>query len=248
MNEKTLIVLVLLLLSAICLTLDNIIHYHFFAHLAAIPLEIVLAVIVVEHFMARKEKNHKKHQLLLIKSYLFRSEMKDLFISNMMSLSNPEITINKIRNMTLQEIKDLRSNLSDFTYKSLQDLDKVIQEYVKAKNVFQFFLNWAIENKIELIFEDMIYIIHFIQDATLFNKHNPDKLFAQKAVNDRELAERLHHVVRGGIEKFLDYVIELKQTNQKVLGILLSDYETSISYRSSEQTYDENPNDYIVLK
>jgi hypothetical protein len=248
MKEKLLIIFVLLLLSGIFVFLDYTFHHHFFLHLAAIPLEIILAVIVVEHFLARKEKANKKNQLFLIKSYLFRSEMKNLFACNLISLKSPEISISKIRTMTLKELEDFRSNMGDLTYKSPLHLEKVIQEYVKAKNVFQFFLNWAIEHKIEDIFDDMIYILHFIQDVTLFNEQNPDKLFIDEAKSKPELLEKTSRVVRNGVDKLMDYMVELKQNGPVLLDNLLSDYEISCSIHPAEHISNKNLIDCISLE
>ncbi len=248
MKDKLLIILVLLLISGIFLSLDATIHYHFFAHLAAIPLEIVLAVIVVEHFLARKEAANKRYQLFLVKSFLFRSEMKILFVRNLISLQKPEVNISKIKGMTLEELKDLRNHSGDLTYKSLLHLDKVIQEYVKAKNIFQYFLNWAVERNISGIFEDMIYILHFIQDVTLYKEQNPDKLFIHEAKSKPELMKKTSHVVCDGVRKFLDYVIELKESNPAMLESLLSDYEISSSINLVEKINDNDQNDCVRLR
>ncbi len=248
MKDKLWIILILSLLAGIFFALDYFFHHHFFLHLAAIPLEIILAVVMVEHFMSLKNEANRKHQLFLIKSYLFRSEMKNLFICNLISLQGPEITISGIRGMTLKELKDLRDNLGDLTYKSHLHLEKIIQEYVKAKNVFQFFLNWAIEHKMEYIFKDMIDILHFIQDVILFNEQNPGELFIQGEKAKPELIEKASRVVREGIERFLDYIIELKQNSPTILDSLLSDYEISMSIYPDEQISKENRNDYIRLK
>ncbi len=248
MKEKLLVIIALLLLAGIFIFLDYTFHYHFFLHLAAIPLEIILAVIVVEHFLARKEKANRKYQLFLIKSYLFRSEMKNLFVCSLISLKSPEISISKTRTMALKELEDLRSNMGDLTYKSSLHLEKVIQEYVKAKNVFQFFLNWAIEHKIEAIFEDMIYILHFIQDVTLFNEQNLDKMFIDEAKSKPELLEKTRCVVRNGVVKFIDYIVELKQNDPALLDNLLSDYEISSSIHPDEHISDKNLIDCISLE
>ncbi len=248
MKEKLLVIIALLLLAGIFIFLDNAFHYHFFLHLAAIPLEIILAVIVVEHFLARKEKANKKYQLFLIKSYLFRSEMRNLFVCNLISLKSPEISISKIRTMTLKELIVFRSNMRGLTYKSPLHLEKVIQEYVKAKNVFQFFLNWAIEHKIEAIFEDMIYVLHFIQDVTLFNEQNLDKLFIDEAKSKPELLEKTSRVVRNGVIKFIDYMAELKQHDPALLNNLLTDYEISSSIHPAEHISDKNLIDCISLE
>ena len=248
MKNKLLIVLVLLLLSGVFLGLDKFVQYHFFAHLAAIPLEVILAVIVVEYFITRKEIANKRYQLFLVKSFLFRSEMKYLFVCNLISLQDPEISIRKMKDMTLKELKDLRSNLGNLTYKSHLHLDNVIQEYVKAKNVFQFFLNWAVEHNIEYIFEEMIYILHFIQDVTLYNEQNPDKLFIHEAKSKQELMEKTTRVVCDGIAKFLDYVIELKESNPAMLDSLLSDYESSSAICSVEELGGQDLNDCVSLR
>ena len=248
MKDKLWIILVLLLLAGIFFALDYFFHHHFFLHLAAIPLEILLAVVIVEHFLSHKEKTNKKYQLFLIKSYLFRSEMKRLFICNLISLQSPEITMNRIRGMTLKELKDLRSNLGDLTYKSHLHLEKVIQEYIRAKNVFQFFMEWAIENNVEYIFKDMIYVMHYIQDVVLFKEHHPGELFIQEEKDKPELIEKTSRIIRNGIEHFLDYVIELKQCDSTMLNSLLSDYEISISNYPDEQISKENHNNYIRLR
>ncbi len=150
--------------------------------------------------------------------------------------------------MTLEELKDLKSNMSGLTYKSPLHLEHVIQEYVKAKSVFQFFLNWAIEHKIEVIFDDMIYILHFIQDVTLFNEQNLDKLFIDEANSKPALLEKTSRVVRNGIVKFMDYIVELKQNDPALLDSLLSDYEISSSIHPTEKISNKNLIDCITLE
>ncbi len=150
--------------------------------------------------------------------------------------------------MTLEELQVVKSNMGGLTYKSPLHLEKVIQEYVKAKNVFQFFLNWAIEHEIEAIFEDMIYILHFIQDVALFNEQNLDKLFIDEAKSKPELLEKTSRVVRNGFIKFVDYVIELKQNDPVLLDNLLSDYEISSSMHPAKHISNKNLVDCISLE
>jgi hypothetical protein len=100
----------------------------------------------------------------------------------------------------------------------------------------------------DYIFKDMINILHFIQDVILFNEQNPGKLFVQGEKAKPELIEKASRVVREGIERFLDYIIELKQNSPTILDSLLSDYEISMSIYPDEQISKENRNDYIRLK
>ena len=94
----------------------------------------------------------------------------------------------------------------------------------------------------------MIYILHYIQDVILFKEHHPGELFIQEEKDKPELIEKTSRIVRNGIEHFLDYVIELKQSDPTMLNSLLSDYEISISNYPDEQISKENYNNYIRLR
>lgn len=84
-------------------------HYEFLYHVAAIPLEILLGAFLVKRFLAEKEA--RRHQLMYIKSFIFRSEMRNLFIANFNALVYPDITIPKIKASSLQELKTMRSSI-----------------------------------------------------------------------------------------------------------------------------------------
>ena len=92
------------------------------------------------------------------------------------------------------------------------------------------------------------YILHYIQDVILFKEHHPGELFIQEEIDKPELIEKTSRIVRNGIEHFLDYVIELKQSDPTMLNSLLSDYEISISNYPDEQISKENYNNYIRLR
>ena len=68
-------------------------HIEFMLHVAAIPLEVLLGALLIERLLERKEKAEKFNKLMYIKSYLYRSEMRDLFITNFSSLKFPVITM-----------------------------------------------------------------------------------------------------------------------------------------------------------
>ena len=82
----------------------------------------------------------------------------------------------------------------------------------------------------------------------LFKEHHPGELFIQEEKDKPELIEKTSRIIRNGIEHFLDYVIELKQSNLTMLNSLLSDYEISISNYPDEQISNENRNDCIRLR
>ncbi len=211
-------------LSAIFLVLERVTHVEFFLHLAAIPLEILLGAFLVERWMAKKERESKLHQLMHLKSYLFRSEMRNVFIANFKALKRPEISLARIKDAGLDELMAMRAGITGIEYRSIEEMEPVILEYVNARKTFYFFLQWAVDHDFESIFQDMIYILHFIQDVQLFKRNNPDDLFIREAERHPPMMEKVNRILRDGVCKFLDYCIELKVKQPEVLDELLSDY------------------------
>ncbi len=100
-------------------------------------------------------------------------------------------------------------------------------EYVSAYHVFHEFMEKAITQDIDSNFENMLYILHFIEDVKLFKQTHPDKLFIYEAQNQRSLMKKVKKIMGDGILKFLDYIIELKEKNPDMFYDLLTDYELS---------------------
>ncbi|MFA5923790.1 MAG: hypothetical protein WC856_21265 [Methylococcaceae bacterium] len=226
---KLFLLLCLLLpaLSAGILYLEYLTHIEFLLHVAAIPLEMLVGGLLLERFLAHKEKDRKRHQLMYIKSYLFRSQMRDLFISNFAALEQPKITMDRIRNSSTTQLLDIRKELADLRYLSDEAIETVVMEYLKAHRVFREFMEWAITNDFESIFHDMIYLLHFIQDIQLFRAHHPDALFMEHARSDPDLMKKVQAILQQGVYSFLDYVIELKEKRPDILNDLLADYQAT---------------------
>lgn len=202
-------------------------HFEFALHLAAIPLEILLGALLIEKVLERKEKAEKLRKLMFVKSYLFRSKMRNLFLTHFNALKFPVITISKIKNASLEELKQMRSEANHIEYLSLEAMEAVIMEYVAAYHVFYEFMERAISNDMDSSFENMLYILHFIEDVKLFKQTNPDKLFIYEAQKQRLLMKKVKRILSDGIIKFLNYMIELKEKNPDIFYDLLTDYELS---------------------
>ena len=218
-------------LSAFFLWLEHVTHYEFLLHLAAIPLEILLGAVLVERWLARKEKEGKRRQLLYLKSYLFRSEMRNVFISNFGALASPAIPLWSIRTKSAAELRRVRDGISAVAYCSDEEMEKVVLEYVRARHAFHAFMEWAATNDFESIFHDMLYILHFIQDVERFREHNRGSLFVVEARRHQRLWEKTQKILRDGVVKFLDYAIELREKEPEVLEELLGDYLVSAKMR-----------------
>ena len=216
--------------AALFLIIEHFTHIEFFLHLAAIPIEVMVAVFIVEKFLERRERGEKRRQLMFIKSYMFRSDMRNLFIANFNALESPAITFAKIRKAGLEELKGMRKMAARVEYKSLAAMESVVMEYVKAKPVWMSFMERAISYNFEEIFHDMIYILHFISDVRTFKEANPERLFIEAAEKSEAMMKKVRKVLGDGIQRFLEYAIELKEKQPEMFRDVLSDYELSSGF------------------
>ena len=218
-------------LSALLLWLEHLTHYEFLLHVAAIPLEILLGAFLIERWLARKEKEGKRRQLMYLKSYLFRSEMREVFISNFDALASPTISLTGLRDDPVSELRWVRDRITKVVYRSDEEMERVVLEYVRARHAFQAFMEWAAANDFESIFHDMLFVLHFIQDVERFRERNPGSLFVAQARQHPRLWEKTQTVLRDGVLKFLDYAVELREKEPEVLEELLEDYLISAKIR-----------------
>jgi len=220
--------------SVIFLVLEQVSHWEFFWHLAAIPLEILAAVFIVERFMEKREIREKRRHLMFIKSTMFRSEMRNLFLANFAALKSPAVTVADFRVAGLEELRDLRRKAETVEYRSLEAMEPVILEYLRARHVWHDFQERAITDNFENIFMDMIEILNFVTDVELFREKFPGRLFIQAAAGRDELMAKTQKILGNGIRSFLDYAIELKEKKPELLEELLADYELSARLRDAE--------------
>ena len=218
-------------LSGLFLWLEHVTHFEFLLHVAAIPLEILAGAVLVERWLAHSEKEGKRQQLMYLKSYLFRSEMRNVFISNFSALARPAISLEWIRDAGLEELVHARDGITTLEYQSPAAVEEVLGEYVRARQVFHTFMEWAVAHDFESIFHDMIYILHFIQDFQLYKKQNPERLFMEEVQVHPRMQAKVEKILRDGVVKFLDYAIELRQKEPEVLEELLDDYLLSSKMR-----------------
>ncbi|MGR9044776.1 MAG: hypothetical protein ACU83N_05730 [Gammaproteobacteria bacterium] len=241
-----LVALCLPLVSVFFLYLESITHYEFLLHVAAIPLEVLVGAVLVERYLARRERGRRARQLMFIKSCLFRSELRSLYLTNFQALEYPDIGMEDIKTASSEELAIWLTRVDKARYRSPEAMEAVIMEYVKAYQAFYGFLEWAIANDFEMIFHDMIMLMHFIHDAKLFKRLNPNKMFISKAEEDDELMARVESVLTGGIKSFLKFSIELKENRPDVFRTLIEDYQYPDPLQTISPTF--KPTDRLSFK
>jgi hypothetical protein len=202
-------------------------HIEFTLHLAAIPIEILFGALLIEKILEKKRKTEQSKRLMHFRCYLFRSRLRNIFLANLNALKFPVISISKIKTASLQELKQMRKDANHIEYLSLEAMETIITEYVPAYDAFYSFMEWTIIHDIDFGFENMIYILHFIEEVKLFKHNHPDTPFVYEAQKTRSVMKKVKKVLAEGLFKFLDFLIELKGKNPALFYELLADYEES---------------------
>jgi hypothetical protein len=232
-NKNNIFIYIALVVTpTIFLIIEHYTHIEFLLHLAAIPLEVLVAVFIVEMYLESRQKKERRRQLMHIKSCMFRLEMRNLFVTNFLALKSPPLTITRIKEATLAELKKMREDANSIEYSSLEAMEPVIMEYVEAQSVWRNFMNIALDYGFDDIFHDMVYILHFISDVKSYKENNPDKLFIHKAAENELLMQKVIKVLGDGIRKYLDYAIELKEQQPEMFDEIVTDYELATHIRS----------------
>lgn len=219
--------------SALFIVIERLTGFEFFYHLAAIPIEVMVAVLIVEKALQRHARREKRRQLMFIKSHLFRSEMRHLFLADFAALKTPALSMDEIRTASLEELKGMRLKTKTVEYKSPEDMESVIVEYVKAERVWRNFMERAITFDFEEIFLDMISILHFVNDVRAYKERNSDQLFIHEALAHPRMKAKVYEVLGDGIRRFLDYAIELKERQPEMFEEVMEDYALSARIREA---------------
>jgi hypothetical protein len=212
------------LFSILFLILEHITHIVFLHHVAAIPLEILLGAVLVERFLAGRERKSRLRQLMHLKSFMFRTHIREAFIANFQALESPNIDMERLAIASLPELQEMRNSIRKLNYRSVEDLETVIKAYVDARDIFRDFMEWAISNDFESILENMVFVLHFIQDVDLYKRYHPNMLYIEHALRMPDEKLRVIRILSDGISKFLDYLIELKQERPDVFKELINEY------------------------
>ncbi|MBC8553021.1 MAG: hypothetical protein H8D23_25630 [Candidatus Brocadiales bacterium] len=226
-TKKVWLFFCLISVSVFFLIIHRLTHNEFTLHLAAIPIEILFGALLIEKILERKRKAEQSKRLLHFRCYLFRSRLRNIFLANLNALKFPIISIPKIKNASLAELKQMRKDADHIEYASLDAMETIITEYVPAYHAFYSFMEWTIIHDIDSGFKDMIYILHFIEEVKLFKHNNPDAPYVYEAQKKRSLMKKVKKVLAEGLFNFLEFLIELKKKEPALFYELLADYEES---------------------
>jgi hypothetical protein len=221
------------------------------AHIFAVFLELLVAFILVEliwkkHEHSRekremvrekqKEIDKKEEQLRFIKSYMFHARMRTLFITNFLALKTPPVSFAEIG--TTQAIPEL----NQIHYETQTAKIAVIQEYVKAEDVWQRFLDLGIMFSIDRIVKDMTCILQRVEEVKeIFPSRSitnmPAHEFAAQLVKDHngDLIDQFEPIIKAGIVKFYEYARDLRDSNKELFNNLIDFYSRAYNREQAQQ-------------
>jgi hypothetical protein len=192
---------------------------------AGIPIIVLIVVFWFGMLMERREQRALRQQLMFIRSLSFRLELRNLYIADFLALKAPPLTFAMIESASLTELKKMRQEANTVEYRSLEAMEPVIMEYVNAEKVWRNFMKIAQDHGLNGIFQDMLYILHFISDVKTFKELYPDKLFINQAANNEVLMHKAMKVLGDGVRRYLEYAIELKEKQPELFNQVVSDYD-----------------------
>lgn len=223
-KDNVVIYAILALATALILYVYRWTQYEFLLELSALPVEILVTVFILDRFLRRREARARRQRLRHIKGYLFRSDLRRLFVANVNACARPDVSMSFIRSASLEELKDRRQAAARVEYPGPEAMDPIIGEYIAAESVWQRFMDIAIANDFDDIFQAMVYILHFIADVRQFQERHPGQSFARHAQSHPRLRERMEKVLGDGIRAFLDYAIELKAEQPDLFAEVFGSY------------------------
>jgi len=210
-KDNVVIYAILALATAAILYLYRLTQNEFLLELSSLPVEILVTVFILDRFLRRREARARRQRLRHIKGYLFRSDMRRLFVANVNACARPDVSMSFIRSASLEELKARRQAAARVEYPGPEAMEPIVAEYVAAEPVWKRFMDIAIANEFDDIFQAMVYILHFVADVRQFQERHPGESFARHAQSHPRLRDRMEKVLGDGIRAFLDYAIELKE-------------------------------------
>jgi len=216
---------ILIAASVAFLLLERLTGNEFMFHLAAIPMEVLIAVLVVERILLSRDKSEKRRQLIAMSLTLFSSETSELLTASFQAIKSPRLSLSRIKSASLDELKKMSEDANMIEYESPELMEAVAMEYVKTQRIWQMSMDRALEYDIEEAYQNMITVLGFINHVDVFKRDNPDKLFIPEVMGNEQLMAKVKEVLGFAVRKFLDYAIELKRKQPDVLDQLISDLE-----------------------
>jgi hypothetical protein len=194
-------------------------------HLAAIPIEILAAVMIIEQLWALGDRSKKQRRLSYMLWVRYNLEMGSLLAASFKAVESPSLSMSRIKSASIEELKKLRDDAGTIRYKSIELVEAAAKEYVKTQHIWKEYLGCAIEYDLDEVYESMMYVLYFIDYIEVFKRNNPDRLFVDEIRDNKRVLAKAEEILGSGIRIFLDMAIELRKKKTDAFYQVISNLE-----------------------
>ncbi|MBE9478066.1 MAG: hypothetical protein IMY81_02350 [Chloroflexi bacterium] len=194
-------------------------------HLAAIPIEILAAVMIIEQLWALGDRSKKQRRLSYMLWVRYNLEMGSLLAASFKAVESPSLSMSRIKSASIKELKKLRDDAGTIRYKSIELVEAAAKEYVKTQHIWKAYLDRAVEYDLEKVYQNMMYVLYFIDYIEVFKKNNPDRLFVDEIRDNKGVLVKAEEILGSGIRIFLDMAIELRKKKTDAFYRFISNLE-----------------------
>lgn len=183
----------------------------FMMHLAAIPLEILLATFVVDQVLRLQERQTRRRRLLGEAAGVFHSQIQAVIAAGIRAAHPPDATLPKLESLGAEELRQLRASATTVTYLSAEEMEAAIDELVDAEPTWESMLAQAIEYDVDETYVSMMRVLDFVRHVKAFRQSHPHQSFAEFALSDDAAMERVRRVSKLAAHRYLDLLIDFRQ-------------------------------------
>lgn len=195
----------------------------FLLYLAAIPLEVLLAILILERYLKNLEHTKVNQQWVMFKSYIFRVSLKQLYINVIDTYSATGITVESCFDPDDKKLEEIDRKFSVENI-DMSRITPVLSEYIRTEETFVFFLRWAFENGFEEIFNEIGMMLHFIQDLKNFQEHHGSLSPEVMEKHDPALVETAKQTCMASAHYFIDFIKDISRHHVQLYHLLKKDY------------------------
>ena len=212
-------------ISGFFLYMEHVTHNEFMFHLAAVPIEILAAVMIIEQLWALGERSKKQKRLSYMLWVRYNLEMGSLLAASFKAVESPSLSMSRIKSASMEELKKLRDDASTIRYKSIELVEAAAKEYVETQHIWKAYLDRAIEYDLEKAYQNMMHVLYFIDYIEVFERNNPDRLFIDEIRGNKGVLAEAEEILGSGIRIFLDMAIELRKKKTDAFYQVISNLE-----------------------
>ncbi len=205
--------------------MEHLTHNEFMFHLAAVPIEILAAVMIIEQLWALGDRIKKQKRLSYMLWVRYNLEIGSLLAASFKAVESPSLSMSRIKSASMEELKKLRDDAGTIRYKSIELVEAAATEYVKTQHIWKAYLDRAVEYDLEKVYQNMMHILYFIDYTEVFKRNNPDRLFVDEIRGNKGVLVKAEEILGSGIRIFLDMAIELRKKKTDAFYQVISNLE-----------------------